>query len=74
MNETLSSLYGAFVKGRQSSDLVLVANEVVEDYHIRNKEGAVLKIDFEKAYDHVDWGFLDQVLERKGLVLGRGSG
>ena len=27
----------------------------------------VFKSDFEKAYDHVDWGFLDHVLERKGF-------
>ncbi|KAL6335916.1 hypothetical protein AAG906_003541 [Vitis piasezkii] len=31
------------------------------------EEGVVFKIDFEKAYDHVDWGFLDHVLERKGF-------
>ncbi|RVX13541.1 putative ribonuclease H protein [Vitis vinifera] len=27
----------------------------------------VFKIDFEKAYDHVRWDFLDQVLEKKGF-------
>ena len=27
----------------------------------------VFKIDFEKVYDHVDRGFLDHVLERKGF-------
>ena len=31
------------------------------------EEGVVFKIDFEKAYDHVDWGFLDHVLQRKGF-------
>ena len=31
------------------------------------EEGIVFKIDFEKAYDHVDWGFLDHVLQRKGF-------
>ena len=29
--------------------------------------GVVFKIDFEKAYDHVRWDFLDQVLEKKGF-------
>ncbi|RVX07620.1 hypothetical protein CK203_025244 [Vitis vinifera] len=33
---------------------------------IREK-GVVFKIDFEKAYDHVRWDFLDQVLEKKGF-------
>ncbi|RVX07515.1 putative mitochondrial protein [Vitis vinifera] len=27
----------------------------------------VFKIDFEKAYDHVKWDFLDHVLEKKGF-------
>ena len=31
--------------------------------------GVVFKIDFEKAYDHVDWVFLDHVLERKGFSV-----
>ena len=29
--------------------------------------GVVFKIDFEKAYDFVEWGFLDFVLEKKGF-------
>ena len=31
------------------------------------KEGVVFKIDFEKAHDHVDWGFLNHVLEGNGF-------
>ncbi|RVW36772.1 hypothetical protein CK203_101570 [Vitis vinifera] len=33
------------------------------------EEGVVFKIDFEKAYDHVSWDFLDHVLEMKGFSL-----
>ena len=40
--------------GRQILDLVLVANEIVEDYKRGNKEGLVFKIDFEKVYDNVN--------------------
>lgn len=29
----------------------------------------VIKIDFEKAYDHTDWNFLNFVVEAKGFVL-----
>ena len=35
--------------GRQILDVVLVANEVVEDYRKSNKDGLAFKIDFEKA-------------------------
>ena len=48
-------------------DAVLVANEVVDEKRRSGEEGVVFKIDFEKVYDHVDWGFLDRVLERKGF-------
>ena len=48
-------------------DAVLIANEVVDEKRRSGEEGVVFKIDFEKAYDHVDWGFLDHVLQRKGF-------
>ena len=55
----------AFVQGRQILDAVLIANEIVDERRHLGKEEIVFKIDFEKAYDHVDWDFLDHVLERK---------
>ena len=38
---------------RQILDVVLVANEAVEEYRAKRKQGLVFKVDFEKAYDHV---------------------
>uniref|UniRef100_A0A803P8A0 Reverse transcriptase domain-containing protein n=1 Tax=Cannabis sativa TaxID=3483 RepID=A0A803P8A0_CANSA len=67
LGETISETQSAFVEGRQILDSVLLANEAVEDYRSRGKKGFVLKIDFEKAYDRVDWGFLDLVLRKKGF-------
>ena len=46
---------------------MLIANESVEEYRANKKEGVVFKIDFEKAYDHVEWDFIDHVLEKKGI-------
>ena len=43
--------------------MVLIANERRRS----GKEGVIFKIDFENAYDHVKWDFLDQVLEKKGF-------
>ena len=67
LSETIDSSQGAFVQGRQILDLVLIANEVVEEYRSKKKEGIVFKIDFEKAYDHISWEFLEFVMERKGF-------
>ncbi|KAJ9680549.1 hypothetical protein PVL29_019768 [Vitis rotundifolia] len=65
LHETISGFQGAFVEGRHILDAVLIANEVVDEKRRSGEEGVVFKIDFEKAYDHVDWGFLDHVLQRK---------
>ena len=48
-------------------DAVLIANEIVDEKRRSGEEGVVFKIDFEKAYDHVDWDFLDHMLDRKGF-------
>ena len=48
-------------------DAVLIANEIVDEKKRSREEGVIFKIDFEKAYDHVNWDFLDHVLEKKGF-------
>lgn len=50
----ISKAQGA-IAWRQILDLALIANEASEDYRAKKKEGVIFKIDFEKAYDHVDW-------------------
>ncbi|KAJ9691309.1 hypothetical protein PVL29_013479 [Vitis rotundifolia] len=67
LHETIHSTQGAFVQGRQILDAVLIANEIVDERRRSGEEGVVFKIDFEKAYDHVRWDFLDHVLEKKGF-------
>ncbi|WKA03651.1 hypothetical protein VitviT2T_021750 [Vitis vinifera] len=67
LQETIHSTQGAFVKGRQILDAVLIANEIVDEKRRSGEKGVVFKIDFEKAYDHVKWDFLDHVLEKKGF-------
>ncbi|GAU43110.1 hypothetical protein TSUD_373050 [Trifolium subterraneum] len=57
----------AFIKGRNLVDGVLVVNEVVELAKKAKKECIIFKVDFEKAYDSVDWGFLEYMLGRCGF-------
>ena len=59
LHETIYSTQGAFVL--QILDAVLIANEIVDEKRRLREEGVVFKIDFEKAYDHVDCDFLDHV-------------
>jgi len=48
----------AFVKNRQILDWILIANDVVDEARKCKKELMMFKVDFEKAYDLVDWGYL----------------
>ncbi|KAK9121691.1 hypothetical protein Syun_019308 [Stephania yunnanensis] len=48
-------------------DSVLIAREVAESAVKCQMKGFILKLDFRKAYDRVDWNFLDIVLGQKGF-------
>lgn len=48
-------------------DGVLYANECIDARIKEWKPGVICKLDLEKAYDHVNWGFLMYVLRRSGF-------
>jgi hypothetical protein len=45
----------AFVKGRYILESVVAAHEVIHDTTKKGHKGIVLRLDYEKAYDRVDW-------------------
>ena len=67
LGKVISPVQSANVEGRQILDAVLIANEAVDTIIRRKKSGIVCKLDIEKAYDHLSWEFLTQVLEKMGF-------
>ncbi|XP_025617242.1 uncharacterized protein [Arachis hypogaea] len=59
----------AFVKGRKIHDGALIACETVHWLKLRKKEAAIVKLDFQKAYERVRWSFVDIVLQKMGIRL-----
>lgn len=69
MEKLVDSQQMTFIKGRQIMDAVLVANEAVGSRMIQKKARTLCKLDIENAYDHVNWGYLLDVLEKMGFAL-----
>ncbi|KAK2444918.1 hypothetical protein QL285_015908 [Trifolium repens] len=67
IGDLIPNTQSAFIKGRQLVDGVLVVSEVIDYAKKSRKECLIFKVDFEKAYDSVDWGFLDYMLRRFGF-------
>ena len=67
MDKIISKSQSAFIKGRNLVDGVVVANELVDYAKKTNSYCLVLKVDFEKAYDSVGWGFLEHMMRILGL-------
>jgi hypothetical protein len=57
----------AFMPGRHILEGVIVLHETIHKLHMKKMNGVLLKIDFEKAYDKVNWSFLEQALLMKGF-------
>ena len=51
-----------FVKGRNISEAIRTIIDILDDTAKRNLSGILLTIDFEKAFDTLDWTFLENTL------------
>jgi len=47
----------------------LIPNEIVDDAKNSNQDLLLFKVDFEKAYDSVDWGYLDEVMYKMNFPV-----
>ncbi|CAJ2651715.1 unnamed protein product [Trifolium pratense] len=70
LGKLISKCQSAFLPQRQILDGVVVLNEVM-DLAKRSKDSCMLfKVDFERAYDTVSWGFLERMMIKMGFSEG----
>lgn len=77
MASVISENQAAFIPGRHITDNVLIAHEVFHSLRVRPRcanSYMVVKTDISKAYDRIEWAFLEAVLKRKVLIVNGFSG
>ena len=57
----------AFIKGRQIMDVALLASEFIDARRKNGIPGIMCKLDIQKAYDHVNWDYLLNILRQMGF-------
>jgi hypothetical protein len=63
--KVISPSQTAFLSGRNIMEGVIVLHETIHEMHRKKQNGLILKIDFEKAYDKINWSFVQQTLRMK---------
>lgn len=72
MMEVMEKIIGieqsTFIKGRSIMDGVVILNEVINEAK-KAKEGRwIFKVDFAKAYDTVEWGYLLEMMKAMNFL------
>jgi hypothetical protein len=57
----------AFLQGRNFMNYVLALHEILHETKRKGQVGVILKLDIEKAYNKVHWGFLVRCLRERGF-------
>jgi hypothetical protein len=65
--KVISPSQTAFIPGQNIMEGVVMLHETIHELHRKKMSGVILKLDFEKAYDKVNWDFLQQTLRIKGF-------
>lgn len=70
MDSIISCNQSAFILGRSISDNIMIAHEILHSlnkFRKRKKGKMAVKLDMSKAYNRVEWPFIEAVMKALGF-------
>ena len=67
VHSVVSEVQTSYIKDRQIIDGPLMVNEIISWASKKKERLFLLKVDFEKAFDSLDWKFLDNIMNQMGF-------
>ena len=62
MSDIISNDQSAYMKGRYMGTNIRLVSDIIEHYDMTNKSGILLMLDFQKAFDTIEWEFMFKTL------------
>jgi hypothetical protein len=66
--KVISPTQTTFMSGRNIMEGVIVLHKTIYEMHRKKQDGLIFKFDFEKAYNKINWSFVQQTLRMKGFL------
>ena len=67
ISKLISNDQSGYIKGRYIGFNARLINDIIENCEGKNLPGAIVCLDFEKAFDSLDWSFMIKSLKRYGF-------
>ncbi|GKG04587.1 reverse transcriptase domain, reverse transcriptase zinc-binding domain protein, partial [Tanacetum coccineum] len=67
VGNVVGDVQNGLIKGRYILDGVLIGNETMEFLKKTKEKGLIFKVDFEKAYDSINWRYLLNIMKKMGF-------
>ncbi|KAK1319835.1 hypothetical protein QJS10_CPB04g01254 [Acorus calamus] len=64
----IDEIQSAFLPGRSLQEGFALSQEIITSLHTDRRSGAILKLDFSKAFDRIEWDFPFKILDSHGFL------
>jgi Reverse transcriptase (RNA-dependent DNA polymerase) len=67
VNSLIDPSQTAYMQGRSIFDNIIYAQEILFQTRKTKSKGIMLKLDFVKAFDRINWDYIQEVLQTRGF-------